>query len=97
MGRMENVPASGAAERLQHEQLRGYAPELNPNQGIWKHLKYVKLKNVCCRSLLKLKGELRRAKERLRHQEEARQPRLHQAAGLRCLDVCAQISNIYPA
>lgn len=60
---------SGASARLQLEQLPGYAPELNPDEGIWKHLKYVELKNVCCRSLLELRGELRKAKERLRHKK----------------------------
>ncbi len=59
--------ASGAARRLQLERLPGYAPELNPDEGIWKHLKYVELKNVCCQSLSELKSELRKAKERLRH------------------------------
>ena len=59
--------ASGAARRVQLEQLPGYAPELNPDEGIWKHLKCVELKNVCCGSLKELKGELRKAKERLRH------------------------------
>ena len=33
--------ASGAASRLKLEQLPGYAPDLNPDEGIWKHLKYV--------------------------------------------------------
>ncbi len=59
--------ANGAASRVQLEQLPGYAPELNPDEGIWKHLKYVEMKNVCCRSLSELRVELRRAKERLRH------------------------------
>lgn len=58
---------SGAASRLQLERLPGYAPELNPDEGIWKHLKYVELKNVCCRNLSELRRELRKAKERLRH------------------------------
>ena len=58
----------GAASRLKLEQLPGYAPELNPDEGVcWKHLKYVELKNVCCRSLSELRRELRKAKERLRH------------------------------
>jgi transposase len=61
--------ASGASSRLQLEQLPGYAPELNPDEGIWKHLKYVELKNVCCQSLSELKVELRKAKERLRHKK----------------------------
>jgi len=42
---------------------------LNPDEGIWKHLKYVELKNVCCRSLSELRVELRKAKERLRHKK----------------------------
>lgn len=57
----------GAASRVQLEQLPGYAPELDPDEGIWKHLKYVELKNVCCRNLDELRSELRKAKERLRH------------------------------
>ena len=61
--------ASGGASRLKLEQLPGYAPDLNPDEGIWKHLKYVELKNVCCQSLLELRRELRKAKERLRHKK----------------------------
>jgi transposase len=60
-GRREN--------RLQLEQLPGYAPDLNPDEGIWKHLKpqkCVELKNVCCQSLSELRSELRKARERLR-------------------------------
>ena len=60
---------NGAASRLKLEQLPGYAPELNPDEGIWKHLKYVELKNVCCKSLSELRRELRKAKERLRHKK----------------------------
>ena len=62
--------ASGASHRLQLEQLPGYAPDLNPDEGIWKHLKYVELKNLCCQSLAELKVELRKAKERLRHKRD---------------------------
>lgn len=60
----------GASGRIHLEQLPGYAPELNPEEGIWKHLKLVELKNLCCRNLEHLRGELRRAKERLRHKRE---------------------------
>jgi transposase len=38
----------GAARRLQLEQLPGYAPDLNPDEGIWNYLKRVELGNVCC-------------------------------------------------
>jgi transposase len=62
--------SGGASHRLKLEQLPGYAPDLNPDEGVWKHLKYVELKNVCCRSLSELKVELRKAKERLRHKRD---------------------------
>jgi transposase len=62
--------ASGASSRLKLELLPGYAPDLNPDEGIWKHLKYVELKNICCQNLAELKVELRKAKERLRHKRD---------------------------
>ena len=49
----------------------GYAPDLNPDEGIRKHLECVELKNLCCRqSLAESKVELRKAKERLRHKRD---------------------------
>ena len=56
-----------AGKRLHLERLPGYAPELNPEEGIWKHLKYVEMKNLCCADRETLREELRRATERLRH------------------------------
>jgi transposase len=69
-GAVKDFLASGAASRLQLEQLPGYAPDLNPDEGVWKHLKCVELKNLCCESLAELKVELRKAKERLRHKRD---------------------------
>lgn len=57
----------GAARRLHLEQLPAYAPELNPDEGIWSYLKRVELGNQCCHDLAELTTVLRRAKERLRH------------------------------
>lgn len=57
----------GAAKRLHLEQLPGYAPDLNPAEGIWNYLKRVELANRCCADLATLGLALRRAKERLRH------------------------------
>ena len=48
---------------------QSYLTELNPDEGIWKHLKYVELKNVCCQSPSALRNELRKAKERLRQKK----------------------------
>ena len=61
---------AGAAKRLHLEQLPGYAPDLNPTEGIWQYLKYVEMKNLCCPTLLQLRDELCKAIARLRHKTE---------------------------
>jgi len=58
--------AGGAAARLQLEQFPGYAPELNPDEGVWNLLKRAELKNRCCRDLDELRWELGLAIRRLR-------------------------------
>src|SRR5690349_18083984 len=65
--------AAGAAKRLPLEQPPAYAPELNPDEAIWNHLKPVELRNVCCQDLAHLEDELRRAVTRLRR----KRPVLH--------------------
>jgi transposase len=42
---------NGAASRLHLERLPAYAPELNPGEGLWAHLKGVERRNVCGFSL----------------------------------------------
>jgi transposase len=61
--------AAGGARRIRLEQLPGYAPELNGDEGVWNHLKRVELRNVCCRDLPHLRHHLRRATARLRHKQ----------------------------
>jgi transposase len=58
--------ANGAAARLQLVQLPPYAPDLNPDEGVWNHLKRVELKNRCCQDLDELRWELGLAVRRLR-------------------------------
>ena len=60
----------GAAKRLHLEQFPGYAPDLNPDEGIWNYLKRVELGNVCCTDLTDLSTQLIRARERLRHKRD---------------------------
>jgi transposase len=57
--------AAGAAARIWLERLPGYAPDLNPDEGIWHYLKHVELRNVCCHDLRQLEQELTAAVERL--------------------------------
>ena len=59
--------ASGATKRILLERLPGYAPELNPDEGIWNYLKRVELKNVACPDVAHLRDELRKDIDRLRH------------------------------
>ena len=58
--------AAGGAARIRLERLPAYAPELNPDEGIWRYLKHVELRNRCCPTLWHLRGELRNAAARLR-------------------------------
>lgn len=57
----------GAAKRLHLVQLPGYAPDLNPDEGVWRYLKRVELGNLCCHDLTALRRELGKAIARLRH------------------------------
>ena len=56
----------GAAQRIQLERLPGYAPELNPDEGVWRYLKRVELRNVICADLEELAGQFWTAVQRLR-------------------------------
>ena len=71
--------AAGAAQRLQLEQLPGYAPELNPAEGVWNLLKRRELKNRCCQDLEELRWEVGLALRRLR-----RRPHLLTACFRQC-------------
>jgi transposase len=46
--------------------LPAYAPDLNPSEGVWQHLKNVELRNISCKDLNELRYELRLAILRLR-------------------------------
>ena len=59
--------ATEEAKGISLEQLPGYAPDLNPDEGVWQHLKNVELRNVCCKNLDHLHRELNLAIMRLRN------------------------------
>lgn len=52
---------AGAARYIHLERLPAYAPELNPDEGVWNYLKRTELGNVCCANLKILAGFVRRA------------------------------------
>lgn len=71
--------SAGAAARRQLVQLPGYAPDLNPDEGVWNHLKRVELRNRCCQDLDELRWELGLAIRRRR-----RKPHLLTACFRQC-------------
>ena len=62
--------AQGGASAIHLERLPPYAPELNPDEAVWQHLKQVELCNVCCSDLQDLQHELKLAIMRLRYKPE---------------------------
>ncbi len=82
----------GAAKRLYLEQLPGYAPDLNPDEGIWNYLKRVELGNVCCLNLDHLSQELLRGRRALAIQK-GDHSKLFAAMWLLALVLCHEISK----
>ncbi len=60
------VLANGAATRFHVGRLPADAPERNPGEGLWAHLKGVELRHACCVELPHLHRELRAAVKRVR-------------------------------
>jgi transposase len=59
-----------AAGAVRLEQLPGYAPDLNADEGVWNYLKHVELGNVTCHDLTELRYELHLAIGRLRRKPD---------------------------
>jgi len=65
-GQVRSFLAAGAAQQIHVEQLPPYAPDLNPDEGVWHQLKNVEMRNLCCRNLTHLRSELGLAIRRVR-------------------------------
>ena len=57
---------SKAQGRVQLERLPAIAPDLNPDEGVWQHLKNVELRNLCCPDLDELLYQLHSGVRRIR-------------------------------
>ena len=62
--------ANGAAKEIHLERLPAYAPDLNPDEGVWSYLKQVELRNICCFNLNHLHQQLNLAILRLRRKPD---------------------------
>jgi transposase len=65
-GYVNTCLAEGGAKQIHLEQLPPYAPDLNPDEGVWHHLKHVEMRNLCGLNLTHLRTELGLAIRRLR-------------------------------
>ena len=63
---VKNYLADGGGKLIHIERLPPYAPDRNPDEGVWDLLKYVEMRNLCCADLRELYVELRLAARRLR-------------------------------
>lgn len=68
--------------RIWLERLPGYAPDLNPDEGVWQHLKNVQLANVCSPDLATHRHALRNAIRRFKRQQTHLIPAFFKHAGL---------------
>ena len=69
-GAVQQFLAAAPAGRFRVERLPGYAPDLNPAEGVWNTLKEDELANVSGPDLRQLRVELRAATQRLQHKPE---------------------------
>lgn len=58
--------SQGGAQFVHLERLPAYAPDLNPDEGVWQQLKHVEMRNLCCNNLDHLYSQLTLAVKRLR-------------------------------
>jgi transposase len=63
---MQNFLQNGAAKYIHLEALPPYAPDLNPDEGVWRYTKCADLRNICCLDLHELHRHVRGSYERLR-------------------------------
>ena len=52
------------------ESFPAYAPDLNPDEGVWHHLKDVELSNLCCKDFQSLHEEIGLAIRRMRRRPD---------------------------
>jgi len=71
---------NGWSEYIHLERFPTYAPELNPDEGVWRHLKQVELTNLCCLNFQHLCMELDLAIRRMRRRPELIQTFFAQAS-----------------
>lgn len=76
---------------LKTEFFPGYAPDLNPAESLWQHLKHGEMANLCCSDLRQLSRELRFAVNRVR----ARPGLVQSFFGARGLDISEFVAKKY--
>lgn len=65
-GDVDDFLAQVGSEQILVERLPAYAPDLNPDEGVWNSLKHVELRSDVCLNLRQPRFHLHRAIMRLR-------------------------------
>lgn len=63
---VKTLLSCGWARLIHIEEFPAYAPDLNPDEGVWQHLKHYELRKLCCLDLDHLEAELTLAIRRRR-------------------------------
>jgi len=71
---VKTLLSCGWAKLIHIEELPAYAPDLNPDESVWQHLKHYELRNLCCADLDQLEVQLALAMRRMRRRPELIQP-----------------------
>lgn len=69
-GVVKEFLAEGGSKWVHLEAMPYYAPDLNPGEWLWQHLKHVELRNLCCMDLDELHSELDWAIARVRQKPQ---------------------------
>jgi transposase len=67
---VKNFLTDGRSKEIHLERFPAYAPELNPDEEVWQHLKHVELRNLCCANFDHLSNEFHLAVRRLRRRPD---------------------------
>ena len=67
---VKTLRSCGWAKLIHLEEFPAYAPDLNPDESVWQHLKHYELRNLCCAGLDQLEVQLALAIRRMRRSPE---------------------------
>jgi transposase len=68
--KIKTLQSCGWGRLIHIKEFLAYAPDLNPDECVWHHLKHYELRNLCCADLDHLEVKLTLAIRRVRRRPE---------------------------